>query len=136
MSNDKSATMARIINGYPVPGAPTMTRSFPRYMEFLLPLRMSARNYGEDEGVIVVSSDCPETHTNEFSSGDMYAMTVQVSIQGHGAYVRETEKSSGFMSICEPVYAQTNASMLMNAFEPSTRRRSSGSTSTTARTSL
>ncbi|KAK8872317.1 hypothetical protein PGQ11_002831 [Apiospora arundinis] len=76
MSNDKNATMAIIINGYPVPGAPRMMRSFPRDIEVLLPLRMSARSYSEDEGVIVVSSDCPETDANEFSSGDMYAMTV------------------------------------------------------------
>ncbi|KAK8869291.1 hypothetical protein PGQ11_007869 [Apiospora arundinis] len=42
-------------------------------------------------------------------------MTVQVSISGHGAYVREPKKPCGFMSICEPVYAHPNASMIMNA---------------------
>ncbi|KAK8013644.1 hypothetical protein PG991_009237 [Apiospora marii] len=73
-----------------------MTRSFPRDIEFLLPLKMSARNYGEDEGVIVVSSNCP------------------ISILGHGVYVRGIEKSSGFMNICEPIYSHTNASTIMN----------------------
>ncbi len=87
---------------------PKLTREFPDSIEFLLPLRHSARIYDRDEGTVPISSLSPETDVNENSSGEMYAMTIQVPICGHATVLKRDEEATGFVNVCEPVYAHTN----------------------------
>jgi hypothetical protein len=102
------------LNGRPVPDIPTMERKFPVECEFLVPLRMSFRHYRKDGGVVPVSTESPETDTNENSNRQIYAMTVSAPIVGHGTLVKPDEGNDGIMMVCEPVYAHANANVMMN----------------------
>ena len=85
---------------------PKLTRDFSKSIEFLLPLRHSARFYDEDGGVVPESSRSSETDVNGSSSGEMYAMTIQTLICGHDP---EASCSNGTVAVCEPVYARLSA---------------------------
>lgn len=108
-----NATMDENTNVMPI--LPKFTREFARSMEFLLPLRMSCRSYREDGGVVTIFEESPETDENQGVSGEMYAMTVRPAIVGHAAYVKPSEKESGFMQVREPVYEHMNTDRMMNA---------------------
>jgi hypothetical protein len=95
----------------------TFTREFPRELEFLLPLRMSARRYSEDRGVVTIFNESPETDENQRVSGEMYAMTVRPAFQGHAVYVKPDENSMGFMQVCEPVYDHLYANKMGEAIK-------------------
>lgn len=104
-------------NTHPIPELPRLTREFPQSIEFLLPLRSSTRHYDKDGGVVPVSNSSPETDVNENSSGEMYAMTMQVPICGHGTFLSPSENANGFMHVAEPVYAHTSASIMTKGIQ-------------------
>jgi hypothetical protein len=89
-------------NVFPI--LPKFTREFPRTIEFLLPLRMSSRSYRDDGGVVTIFDASPETDENQGVSGEIYAMTLRPAIVGHAAFVKPSEKETGFMQVREPVY--------------------------------
>jgi len=105
------------VNENPMPILPKFTREFPRELEFLLPLRMSARHYSEDRGVVTIFNESPETDENQRVSGEMYAMTIRPAFQGHAVYVKPDEKSVGFMQVCEPVYDHLYANKMGEAIK-------------------
>lgn len=74
---------------------PEMTRGFPHEIEFMLPLRHSFRCYKRAGGRVLVQDRSPETDANENSSGEMYTMSVQVPIVGHGTVM------NGKLVVCE-----------------------------------
>src|SRR5579875_1086437 len=99
-------------NTTPIAQLPKLTREFPAPIEFLLPLRHSARCYDEDGGSVPIAAVSPETDVNENSSGEMYAMTMQVPICGHATMMKHDEKSVGFVSVCEPTYVHSNVEIM------------------------
>lgn len=97
-----------------IPDMPMLKRGFPTRSEFLIPLRMSSRNYRTDGGVVPISDEYPETDSNEISTGRMYAMSVVVPICGHATRVGSNDKDDGTVMVCEPVYAHTNINSMGN----------------------
>ncbi|KAH7001768.1 hypothetical protein B0J12DRAFT_747803 [Macrophomina phaseolina] len=85
---------------------PQMTRVFPREIEFVLPLRQSFRSYKEAGGRVLVQDVSPETDANESSSGEMYTMSIQVPIVGHGTVMNEK------LVVCENKYGDVPPSMM------------------------
>lgn len=96
---------------------PKLTREFPSSIEFLLAIRHSARCYDQDGGVVPISKISPETDVNENSSGEMYAMTIQVPICGHATVLKQSEEMSGIVNVCEPVYAHLDAVAMKTAVQ-------------------
>lgn len=87
------------------------TRWFSRDLEHQLPLRYTARSYLQDGGVVSLSDESPETDINERTSGEMYAMSMQVPICGHATVVLKDENSGDArIKVCEPMYAHVNVS--------------------------
>lgn len=102
-------------NEIPMPILPKFTRKFPVEIEHLLPLRLSARHYNEDGGIVPTFDESPETDENQRVSGEMYAMTIRPAFLGHAVYVKPDEKSLGFMQVCEPVYEHIAADRMGDA---------------------
>ena len=101
---------------------PKLTREFPEALDFLLPLRFSAKCYDRDGGTVPLTTTSPETDSNENSSGEMYTMTAQIPICGHASYVKPSEDAAGFMMVCEPVYAHLNANEMIAAIQTVNKR--------------
>ena len=96
---------------------PKFTREFPRKIDFLLPLRHSMRFYAADGGPVVFSDESPETDSTEVSTGEMYAMTIQVPICGHATFVTDSTGNGGCMQVCEPAYAHMNSDEMSKAIQ-------------------
>lgn len=86
---------------------PKLTRHFPETVEPVLALRFSARCYDRDGGAIPIFDASPETDANERSTGELYTISLQVAICGHGAGTGAGEGEDAVMKVCEPTYAHT-----------------------------
>lgn len=96
---------------------PEFTRNFPREIDFLLPLRHSMRFYSAAGGSVVTSDESPETDASELSTGEMYEITIQVSICGHATFITDNSGYSGCMQVCEPAYRYTNSIKMVAAIQ-------------------
>ncbi|KAK2591530.1 hypothetical protein QQS21_010780 [Conoideocrella luteorostrata] len=98
---------------------PSMSRTFPKELEYMLPLRHSMRQYKTNMGRVVTSNDSPESDGDGLGEGRMYTMAAFPPIVGHAVIINNylSTCESGYIDVVDSEMANTVSKLAVNSLK-------------------